>query len=189
MVKLVTGLVLGLILGSAIVIGGYFFFSTSERGDESITLTFTEEELQKKIGEKFPLKDRILDYIPVTIEQPQVKLLGDSKRLQLSVKASVAIPFVPSEVIEGVFTSSVRYKKKDQSLRISDLTVENISTSRLPKRYESALRLALTATARKYLDDYIVHIIEPKDIPRAMAGMFIQKIKVKNGRLEIILGL
>ncbi len=187
--KLVTGLALGLILGAITVIAGYFWLSSSERGDESVTLTFTEEEVQEKIGKKFPKKERILDYIPVVIEEPIVKFLGDSKRVQLSVKATMSIPFIHTEDVFGVFTSSVRYKKEDHSIRISDLTVESISTSRIPKKFEEPIRLALTTAAREYLDDHTVYKIKPKDTPRAMAEMLVQKIKVKNGRLEIILGL
>lgn len=179
----------GLILGAALVIGGYFFFTSRDLGNNAVTVTFTEAEIQKKIGRKFPKEEKILDYIPVTINEPIVKLLGDSKRVQLSVDASISIPFLAKEEFTGIFTSSLRYEKDDHSLRISDLTVENISTSRLPKGLEEPIRAALTIAARKYLDDHIVYTLKPKDYKGKMAELLLQKIKIKNGRLEVVLGL
>ncbi len=187
--KVATALIAGAILGAVIVIITYFYLSSREAGDETLTLSFSEAEIQEKIGKDFPKDEKILDYIPVVIEEPTVKFLGDSERVQLSVKAILSIPFVTSEEVIGVFTSSIRYESEDKTLRISDLTVESIRTSRLPEKFEEPIRLALTAAARKYLDDHIVHQIKPKDIPRAMAEMLLQKIKIRSGRLEVILGL
>ena len=182
-------LLIGVLLGAALTITGYFLFTTFDLGDETITVTFTEEEIQQKIGRKFPKKEKILDYIPIVIQEPIVKFLGDTKRVQLSVDASIAIPFIASENVTGVFTSSLRYEKDDQTLRISDLTVENISTSSLPSQFEEPVRAALTIAARQYLDDYTVYTLKKKDYKGKMAELLLKKIKVKNGRLEVILGI
>lgn len=187
--KLIITLIAGLLAGAAIVIGGYFFLTSSELGDETLTISFTEAEIQKKIGKDFPKKERILNYIPIVIEEPIVKFLGDSNRVQLSVEANIAIPFIRTEEVIGTFTSSVRYEKEDQTLRIDDLTVESLEIQSMPKQYQKAVQAALTLAARKYLDDHIVHTLDPKDYKGKMAEMFIQKIKVKDGRLEVILGL
>ncbi|MCX8240067.1 MAG: DUF1439 domain-containing protein [Akkermansiaceae bacterium] len=187
--KLAIGLIIGLIFGGALVIGGYFFLKSRELGDDSVKIIFTEEEIQNKIGENFPKTEHILNYFPIVIQEPKVKFLGDSNRVQLSAQASVTIPFLRSENVEGVFTASVRYENKDKTLRISDLTVESLSTESLPEQYEAAVRLVLTVSARKYLDDSIVHTLKPKDYKGKLAEMFVQKIHVEKERLEVILGL
>ena len=187
--KSVLILIIGVLAGALLVIGGYFYLTSSEVGDETVTVTFTEEEIQEKIGKDFPKEDRILNYIPIVIEEPVVKFLGDTKRVQISAKATIDIPFVGSEEVSGVFTGSIRYEKEDGTLRTSDLTVESLSTSSLPKKFESAVRAALTVSARKYLEDHIIHTLEKEDYKGKMAEMLLQKIKVKDGRLEIILGL
>ena len=76
-------LLIGVLLGAALTITGYFLFTTFDLGDETITVTFTEEEIQQKIGRKFPKKEKILDYIPIVIQEPIVKFLGDTKRVCL----------------------------------------------------------------------------------------------------------
>ncbi len=187
--KLIITLVFGLFAGALIVIVGYFYLSSRELGDETFTVTFTEEEIQEKIGKDFPKEDRILNYIPIVIEEPVVKFLGDSNRVQISAKATIAIPFIRSEEVSGTFTGAIRYERGDGTLRTSDLTVENLTTTSIPKKYESAVRAALTLTARKYLEDHILHTLEKEDYKGKMAEMLLQKIKVKDGRLEVILGL
>lgn len=189
--KLIITLIVGLLGGAAIVIGGYFFLTSSELGDETLTVSFTEAEIQEKIGKDFPKKERIpfVIPIPIVIEEPIVKFLGDSNRVQLSVVANIAIPFIRTEEVIGTFTSSIRYEKEDKTLRIDDLIVESLEIQSMPKQYQKIVQTALTIAARKYLDDHIVHTLDPKDYKGKMAEMFIQKIKVKDGRLEVILGL
>ncbi len=187
--KLFFGLLIGLVVGGALVIGGYFFLESRELGDDSVKIIFTEKEVQDKIGEDFPKTEKILQYIPVVIQEPVVRFLGESNRVQLSAKASVSIPFLRTDDVEGVFTGSVRYENEDKTLRISDLTVESLTTESLPTQYQEAVRLALTVAARKYLDDHVVYTLEPKDYAGKMAEMFVQKINVKKERLEVVLGL
>ncbi len=178
-----------MLLGAALTIGGYLFFTKTKYGDDSVRVSFTEAEVQKRIAKKFPIEEKVLDYIPVKIHEPTIKFLGDSKRVKVDVKASLDLPLLKTETLDGSFTGSIAYEKEDKTLRLSNLTVEQIATHRLKGRYQEATRLALTAAARKYLDDYILYTIEPKDLPRKAAELFVQKINVKDGRIEVVLGL
>lgn len=182
-------LVIGLLLGAAGVIGGYFYFSTRTAGDDFLTLVFTEEEIQEKIGRKFPKEEELLSYTKIVIEEPEVKFLGDSQRIQLSVTANVIIPLIRTDKISGVFTSSLRYEKEDHTLRTSDYTVESLETRAISKKYEGLVRSAFSLAARKFLDDQTVHTLKTDDYKGRAAGMFLQKIRVKEGHLEVVLGL
>jgi len=187
--KMSKGLVIGILIGAVAVIGGYLFLTSSGFGDDLVKVTFTEAEIQKKIGRKFPKTERILEVIPIEIQEPRVKFLGKSNRLQLSADATLILPFVRSEDITLICTGSIDYENEDKSLRISDVTVEQIQTRSLPEQYEDHVRFALTAAARKFLEDYVIHTLEPKDYKGKMAEMFVKKIKVKKGELEVTLGL
>lgn len=187
--KFAFGVLAGLIFGAAVVIGGYFFLESREMGDDAVKVVFTEAEIQDKIGRDFPKTEKILQYIPVIIQEPKVKFLDESNRVQLTVNASVSIPFLRTDHVEGVFSASVRFENDDKTLRISELTVERLTTESLPEQYEEAVRLALTMASRKYLEDYVVHTLDPKDYKGLMAEMFVDKIKVRKERLEVYLGL
>lgn len=187
--KIWMGLMIGLLLGVAGTIGGYILLKNTELGDKGIVVVFTEEDIQGKLGRKFPKSERILEVIPVEIGEPFVKFLGDSNRVQITMEAVVAVPLVQTFQTEAVVTTSVRYEPKDYTLRLSDITVESFDVTSLPKNLKEPLRLALTAAARKYLDDYPVHEVDSDDFEDEMVQLFVKDLKVKKGRLEVRLGL
>jgi len=187
--KLPLGLLAGILIGAATVIVGYFYLSKSPVGDDLVTVTFTEEEIQKRIGRKFPKTERILEIIPIEIQEPKVKFLGKSNRLQISANARISPPFFKPEEVTLICTGSIDYENEDKTLRTSDITVEEIQLSSLPSNYQEPVRIAMTTAARKYLDDYVVHTLKPEDYKGKMAEMFIKKLSVKKGRLEVTLGL
>ena len=180
---------MGMVTGSLLTIVGYFVLRTLPIGNDAVVVTFTEAEIQEKIGKDFPKTEKILDLIPLVIQEPQVKFLGDSNRVQLTVNAEAGIPIVGTDEAQGVFTASIRYEDEDQTLRISRLTVESFKAQTLPERFEEPVRLLMTAVARKYIDDHIVHTLKPEDYKEEMARLLLREIKVKDGRLEVILGL
>lgn len=182
-------LLLGVLLGAAGVGGGYFYFSTRSAGNDFITIVFTEKEIQEKIGRKFPQEKEVLKVIKIIIEEPEVKFIGKNNRLQLSLTAKVVIPFFRTDEISGVFSSSVRYEKDDHTLRTSDYQVESLKTDLLPAEYEGKVRVAFSLLASGLLDDQVVYTLKTEDYKGKMAEMLLKKIKVKEGRLEVILGL
>jgi hypothetical protein len=182
-------LLIGLVLGAAAVVGGYIFLSDRQEGDEIIALTFTEEELQAKIARKFPKEEKVLGIIDIVIDEPKVDLVGLDNRIRFQATATVIVPFVGEEKIGAVFSSSIRYNQKDHTLRTSDYELEELQTDRLPKKYEPTVRTSITAASRELFDDEIVHTIEDKDLEEKLGRLLIQEIRVKNGRLEVSLGL
>ncbi|YCM45928.1 DUF1439 domain-containing protein [Verrucomicrobiaceae bacterium 227] len=187
--KLTIGVMAGLILGAVLTIAGYFILRETRLGDEGITITFTEAEIQGRLGEKFPQSDRILEIFPVEIGEPRVRFLGESNRVELTMEADISVPLVQTYHSKGVFTTSIRYEPEDQTLRLSDITVEGFEVTDLPKKFEPHLRTTLTLAARKYLQDHPVHTLEPKDYKGEMVKMFLREIKVEKGLLKVRLGL
>lgn len=182
-------LLTGLLLGAAGVIGGYFYFSNNPAGDDLVTLVFTEEEIQERIGRKFPKEEELLKFVKIIINEPEVTFRGDENRIQLSLNAQVVIPFFRTDEISGVFSSSIRYEKEDHTLRTSDYTVESLKTEALPEKYEGPVRAAFSIAARQFLDDQVVHTLKTEDYQGKMTAMVLQKIEIEEGRLEVILGL
>jgi hypothetical protein len=184
------GILVGLILGISGTIAGYFFLGDTKLGyDDGLTVTFTEAEIQGRLGEKFPKSERLLDLIPVEIAEPRVRFLRGSNRVELTMEADVAVPWVQTYRTTGVFTTSIRYEPEDQTLRLSDIKVEDFDATNLPEKFKAPLRITLTAAADKYLNDHPVHQLEPKDYKGKMVKMLLREITVKEGELEVKLGL
>lgn len=178
-----------IIILAALLIAGYFILRARGVEGEIITITFTEAEIQEKIGRKFPKKERILEVFPLVIQEPQVKFLGERNRIQLTTTATLEIPFARAQELTMVASSSLRYEDEDKTLRVSEITVEEFETNGLKKVYAEASRLALTLVARKELEDTVVYTLEPEDYKKIISRMLIRKIRIKEGRLEVILGL
>jgi hypothetical protein len=188
-VKLFFVLLAGLLLGVGGTIGGYFYLSSRKAGDDMVTIVFTEEEIQDKIGRKFPMEEDILKVGKLVIEEPKVKFLGKKNRLEIDISAKSIIPFIRTDEISGVFESSIRYNKEDQTLRISDFQIISLNTEHIPERIEPLVRLGFNAAAKKFIEDQEVYKLEKKDITTHAAELLLKEIKVKKGSLEILLGL
>ena len=180
----------GVILGISGTITGYYFLGDTKLGyDAGLTVTFTEADIQERLGEKFPKSERLLDLIPVEIAEPKVRFLGGSNRVELSMEAEVVVPLVQTYRTTGIFTTSLRYEPEDQTLRLSDIKVEDFNATNLPEKFRGPLKITLTAVADKYLSDHRVHKLEPKDFKGEMVKILLQEITVKHGKLEVKLGL
>jgi len=169
-------------------VAGYSLLRDTEFTREGLTVTFTEAEIQSRLGEKFPKSERLLDFIPVEIGEPRVRFLGGSNRVELTMEAHVAVPLMQTYETKGVFTSSIRYEPEDQTLRLSDIIVGGVEVTNLPKKFELPLRVTMTAAADKYLNDHPVHKLASKDYQGELVKMFLREIKVKKGKLEVTLG-
>ncbi|MGB0143297.1 MAG: hypothetical protein ACPGAP_00855, partial [Akkermansiaceae bacterium] len=92
-------LLIGAILGAAAVVGSYLLLSGHQPGDEIVSLSFTEEELQAKIALKFPKEEKVLGIIDIIIDEPKVNLVGLDNRIRFQATATVVVPFVGEEKI------------------------------------------------------------------------------------------
>mgnify|MGYP005842862775 CR=1 FL=1 len=182
-------LLIGLVLGAAGVIGGYFYFSTREAGDDFIRLVFTEAEIQEKLGREFPQEKEVLRFFKIVIEEPQVTFTGGKNRLQIAVDATFIVPLIRKDRISGVFEGSIRYEKNDQTLRVSEFEVASLNTEELPEKYEGPVRAAFNLASKKFVDDRIIHTIEKDDLKGKAAELFLKEVIVKDDRLEVVLGL
>jgi len=182
-------LLIGLVIGAVGVIGGYFYFSTREAGDDFVRVVFTEEEIQEKIGRKFPQEKEILRFFKLVIEEPKVTFLGKKNRIQLAIDAKFIVPLIRTDEISGLFEGSVRYEKEDQTLRVSDFEVVTLDTEELPEKYEGPVRAAFNLAAIKFLDDKVIHTIKKDDLKGKAAELLLKDLKVKEGELEVVLGL
>ena len=182
-------LLIGAILGAASVVGGYLLLSGHQPGDEIVSLSFTEEELQAKISGKFPKEEKVLGIIDIIIDEPKVNLVGLDNRIRFQATATVVVPFVGEEKIGAIFSSSVRYNRADHTLRTSDYKLEELQTERISEKYEPTVRTSITAASRELFDDEVVHNIDDEDLEDLLGRLLIQQIKLKNRRLEISLGL
>ena len=181
-------LILGLLVLGAVVVG-CVLLNNGRFGSDGLTLSFSEGDIQERLGRKFPKTEKALELIPVLIEEPIVEFVDGSNRVRLTLSASNVIPYPKKYEASIIFSGSIRYETSDKTLRLTDIEVEGISGTDISTQYEDELKFLTTALAKNYLDDVVVHEIKPKDLTNKAARWLLKKVEVRDQMLDITLGL
>ena len=179
---LVLQIVLAVIIGCVFIKSGRF-------ASDGVTLSFSEEDIRGRLSKKFPKTEKLLEVIPVLIEEPKVEFTEGSNRVRLSLAARLDIPFSKKYGASTVFSGGIRYETSDKTLRLTDVAVEGITGTKIPEKLEDPLKMLMTVLAKNYLEDVVVHEFEPKDLTYKAARWLVRKVEVRDQMLEITLGL
>lgn len=188
MVKKGNLLILGLLVLLAVIVG-CVFMKYGRFGSDGLTLSFSEENIRERLSKKFPKTEKLLEVIPVLIEEPKVEFTEGSNRVRLSLAACIDIPFSKKYEASTVFSGSIRYETSDKTLRLTDVEVEGLTGTEIPKKFEDPLKLLMTVLAKNLLEDVVVHELKPKDLTNKAARWLLKKVEVQDQMLEVTLGL
>ncbi len=188
MVKKGILLTLGLLVLLAVIVG-CVFIKYGRFGSDGLTLSFSEEDIRWRLSKKFPKTEKLLEVIPVLIEEPKVEFTERSNRVRLSLAARIDIPFSRKYEASTVFSGSIRYETSDKTLRLTDVVVEGLTGTEIPKKFEDPLKILMTVLAKNFLEDVVVHELKPKDLTNKTARWLLKKVEVRDQMLEVTLGL
>ena len=188
MVKKGILLIFGLKVLLAVIIG-CIFVKNGRFGSDGLTLSLSEEDIRGPLGKKFPKTEKLLEVIPVLIEEPKVEFTEGSNRVRLSLAARFDIPFSKKYEASTVFSGSIRYETSDKTLRLTDAEVEGLTGTKIPDKFQDPLKMLMTVLAKNYLEDIVVHELEPKDLTYKAARWLLKKVEVRDQMLKITLGL
>lgn len=181
-------LILGLLVLLAIIVG-CIFLKYGRFGSDGLILSFSEKDIRGRLSKKFPKTEKLLEVIPVLIEEPEVEFTEGSNRVRLSLFARIDIPFSNKYEASTVFSGSIRYETSDKTLRLTDVEVEGLTGTEIPKKFEDPLKLLMTVLAKNFLEDVVVYELKPKDLTNKAARWLLKKVEVRDQMLEITLGL
>lgn len=178
------------LLGAALLAAWFLFGKLGS--DDGVTLTFTAEEIEERLDQKFPITEIVKEPLPlplpVTVQTPEITFIPSSDRLRARVTAEIDAILAKYE-IRASFSCGIRYQASDQSLRIIDPTVEEIETRKLPEKYRDQVYLLASLLAQRYLNDQPVYTLKGTDLKDQAARLLLKEIEVKNGLLIVRLGL
>ncbi|MDB4500657.1 DUF1439 domain-containing protein [Akkermansiaceae bacterium] len=178
------------ILG-AVLVGGWMAWKKLGSA-EGVVLTFTEEEIETRLSEKFPLTEVITNQVPiplpVTVQAPEITFIPGTDRVQARITAEVDT-ILKKFGTSASFSCGIRYEASDQSLRLVEPVVEEIETSKVPEKYRGALNLLATALAQRYINDQPVYHLKDADLKDHATRFLLKSVEVKNERLVVQLGL
>ena len=153
-----------------------------------LTLTFTRNDLQKRVAEKFPLDQELLFLFTITYSNPVVKLEEGSDRIGIGLDASAKL--ASSKLVKGRFEADwqVRYDPAVGALYFDDPKIQKFGVEGLsPEIQETVAKLA-----KPFLSDYLrrvpVYRLKPGDLRQDLARGVIKSVSVRQGRLVVVVG-
>jgi len=183
MQRIVIGAVVLLLLAA---VAGYFLLC-----GEEFEIRLTQQEIQERLDQKFPLTKKYLFLIDVTYSNPRVTLVSGDDRVRFSLDAALG-NLTPGngdkvqgspEVVAGVRYDAARYE-----FYLVDPVISSLEINGLPESIAPRAQKALQAVIQEYLDHFPIYKLQPTDIKKATAGMIVKRVRVDNGELVFTLG-
>jgi Protein of unknown function (DUF1439) len=183
MQRIIIGAVVLLLLAG---VAGYFLM----RGEE-FEIRLTQQEIQERLDQKFPLTKKYLFLVDVTYSNPRVTLVSGDDRVRLSLDAALG-NLTPSngdriqgssEVLAGVRYDAARYE-----FYLVDPVIGSLEINGLPESIAPKAQKALQVVIQEYLDHFPIYKLPPTDIKKVTARMILKRVRVDNGELVFTLG-
>jgi len=152
----------------------------------SYTIRLSSSDIEQAIARRLPISASKL-LITATVRSVSVEFMVDEDRVLLGSRLDVAI--AGQSVLSGrmLIEGQIRYTSGTGEIFLDDPTVVDVSIEGLPASVrpmaeEVVAKLALTDLAAMPL-----YRLNPDDFKQALTKLVLRSIKVRHGRLEIML--
>lgn len=151
------------------------------------TVEISRDELQARLGRKFPLTRNVLNLFDVTASSPRLAMIADTNRVSAVVDLLARDTIVQRDYLGNVAVSfGLRYEPKDSTLRILQLNVDSIRIEGMPQGFQQMLLDLGNRVAREHLQDYPIHQFKPEDVSTASRmGLQVDDIRVTRTGLAV----
>ena len=151
------------------------------------TIEITREELLKKLGQQFPMRNQVMDVFDVTANAPRLNMQPDANRVLADIDLSATDRWFKRQYQGSLWLSfGLRYEPRDQTIRLANVTIDKVNLQGLPDTYQRQLTKLGGWLAEDRLQDYVVHRFTPEELRRAdERGLTVADIKVTQRGLAI----
>lgn len=132
--------------------------------------TVSAGQLQRAIGERFPIRHRVEGLLDFDVQAPRLRLLPEHNRVATQFVIEVAGPALRrSYTGELDIDFALRYESSDRSIRAHQLQLRAMRLFGLPERSADVLELYGPKLADEALGEVVLHRLRPKDLALADA--------------------
>lgn len=152
----------------------------------------TEDQINSALEEKFPVSETYLNILEVKLESASAQLTEGSDRMLVSLNASVALK---DNGTGSSFTGTIDvstgigYNPETGEVFLKDPVVDSLRIDNFPEEYLEALTAIVDILVGVVLDGFPIYVLEPEDIPTAIASLFLKDVSIENGYLVLTFGL
>lgn len=128
--------------------------------------TFTTEELQTVVEQRFPTKLRYAQVLDVQLSNPQLRMDEANNRITTQVDAVVTNTLLPAPPISGTLAvnSGIRYDPAKRAVLLDNPSVERMDVSGVPSQYGQQMSAIGTLVAQQVLKDYPLHTFKAEEL-------------------------
>ena len=148
----------------------------------SLTFTFTPEELQQRVAEKFPTEQK-LGFASVVFSNPVVSLSDSSDRIGIGL--DMTIELASDRRINGKLAGDwrVRYESTKGALYLEDVNISKFDIDGMPASTREGILKVAQPVLRGYLQRVPVHTFRQRIDHGAL-----KSVLVKDGKLVVTIG-
>ena len=130
--------------------------------------TVSTEQLQRAIGERFPMRHSVEGLLNFDVQAPRLRLLPEQNRVGTQFAIEVAGPALRRSYMgELDIDFALRYEPSDQSIRAHQLQLRAMRLLDLPQRSADVLELYGPKLADQALGEVVLHRLRPQDLALA----------------------
>lgn len=151
----------------------------------------TEDQINSALEEKFPVSETYLNIV-ITLESANTQLTKGSDRMLVSLNASVALK---DNGTGSSFTGTIDvstgigYNPETGEVFLKDPVVDSLRIDNFPEEHLEALTAIVDILVGVVLDGFPIYVLEPEDIPTAIASLFLKDVRIADGYLVLTFGL
>lgn len=155
-----------------------------------LTINLTEEQLQQRVEEAFPIEQRHLGLVLLTLSDPEVHLEERSDRLHYEMRVRATV-FGAGEILNSRarVSGTVRYEPEEAAFFFDDLRIEDLEASGIPGEQREWVRQGLAAALRETLLRHPIYRLGREDLRDIATQLALRDVRVVDQRLRIRLGL
>jgi len=168
------------------------------KGGFTRTLVFSRDEVQAKVAQKFPI-DREAAVVKLVLTHPDVILSEGSDRIGLKTDAEAKLPGGGLLGMVGIGKTSykgmiyidgeVDYDPAAGEFFFTKGKVKELAIEGVPEQLNGPVSELADAAASNNLNKVPLFKLNEQDMKERAAKFFLKKVKIKNGKLEITVGL
>lgn len=154
-------------------------------------IDISERKLMQLMAQRFPLRQRHLGLVDLTLDQPRLRLMPQEDRIgtELNYRVGTLVPGLPA--MQGVMGLSygLRFEASDRTLRLTQVRLEKLGVEGLSAAQADQVRqLAGSLLAGELLQEMVVHQLKAEDLDAVgRRGYRPGALKVVPGGLRLVL--
>jgi len=152
----------------------------------------SESQINAALTKQFPVSQTLLGVLKLSYENPKVTLPPGADRILLAVDANLSLSLLPGgKNLAGtcLFDSGVRYDPSSASFFLADPRIQKLEIQGLPQDQVARVTQAALQLGKTQLEATPIYTLDTSDPTLQAAQRFVKDVRVKNGAVEILLGL